>query len=230
MVCHGFVFARGGSKGLPGKNIKKLCGKPLLQYSIEIAKQVKGLEKVFVSTDDDEIALVAKAAGAIVISRPKELAVDTAPEWLAWQHAVNWVEEHYGKFKGFVSLPATSPLRSAEDVVAAMEKLHHTEADICIAVTPASRSPYFNMVKFSEDGFAELVCSSDTAFVRRQDVPAVYDITTIVYATTASYILNGTGVLNGRIATIEVPKERAVDIDDVYDFKFAEAILNQEGE
>ncbi|SIN98639.1 acylneuraminate cytidylyltransferase family protein [Halodesulfovibrio marinisediminis] len=229
MVSHGFVFARGGSKGLPGKNIKKLCGKPLLQYSIEVAKQVQGLDKVFVSTDDEEIASVAESVGAIVIPRPKALAEDTTPEWLAWIDAVKWVEKKYGHFHGFVSLPATSPLRSVEDVVAAMDRLKNSKADICIAVTAASRSPYFNMVKINEEGLTELVCSDGGNFVRRQDVPRVYDITTAVYATTASYVLNGTGVLNGKTVAIEIPKERAVDIDDIYDFKFAEAILMTKG-
>lgn len=138
-----FIFARGGSKGLPRKNIKLLAGKPLLQYSIDTALATPSIEHVFVSTDDAEIADVARASGAIVIERPVELASDTSPEWLSWRHAIEWVQAHYGEFDGFISLPATSPLRSIDDVEGAINKLFTTEADICISVTPASRSPFF---------------------------------------------------------------------------------------
>ena len=91
-----FIFARGGSKGLPGKNIKELVGKPLLQYSIDTALAIDEIEKVFVSTDDVDIANCAKQCGAIVIDRPAELATDQSPEWLSWRHAIDWVTEQYG--------------------------------------------------------------------------------------------------------------------------------------
>lgn len=117
-----FIFARGGSKGLPGKNIKPLAGKPLLQYSIDTALASDLIEQVFVSTDDQAIAQVAIEGGAILIERPAELATDQSPEWLSWRHAVEWATEHYGSFDGFVSLPVTSPLRSQEDVEDAILK------------------------------------------------------------------------------------------------------------
>lgn len=220
-----FIFARGGSKGLPRKNIKLLAGKPLLQHSIDTALTAPSIDQVFVSTDDAEIADVAYAAGAIVIDRPAELASDTSPEWLSWRHAVEWVQAHYGEFDGFVSLPATSPLRSVDDVEGAINKLILTEADICISVTPACRSPFFNMVKLTESGMVELVNNPQGEVVRRQDAPEVFDITTVVYATTPNFVLTHNGIFSGKVTSIEVPKERAVDIDDIYDFKLAEAII-----
>ncbi|HDY7458351.1 TPA: acylneuraminate cytidylyltransferase family protein [Vibrio vulnificus] len=220
-----FIFARGGSKGLPRKNIKLLAGKPLLQYSIDTALATPSIEHVFVSTDDSEIADVALASGAIVIERPAELASDTSPEWLSWRHAIEWVQARYGEFDGFISLPATSPLRSIDDVEGAINKLFTTEADICISVTPASRSPFFNMVKQTETGMVELVNKPQGEVARRQDAPAVFDITTVVYATTPHFVLNHYGIFSGKVTSIEVPKERAVDIDDIYDFKLAQAIL-----
>ncbi|EHT4940731.1 acylneuraminate cytidylyltransferase family protein [Vibrio vulnificus] len=220
-----FIFARGGSKGLPRKNIKLLAGKPLLQYSIDTALATPSIEHVFVSTDDSEIADVALASGAIVIERPAELASDTSPEWLSWRHAIEWVQAHYGEFDGFISLPATSPLRSIDDVEGAINKLFTTEADICISVTPASRSPFFNMVKQTETGMVELVNKPQGEVARRQDAPAVFDITTVVYATTPHFVLSHYGIFSGKVTSIEVPKERAVDIDDIYDFKLAQAIL-----
>ncbi|WP_202733464.1 cytidylyltransferase domain-containing protein [Acinetobacter pittii] len=223
-----FIFARGGSKGLPGKNIKPLAGKPLLQYSIDTALASDLIEQVFVSTDDQAIAQVAIEGGAILIERPAELATDQSPEWLSWRHAVEWATEHYGSFDGFVSLPATSPLRSQEDVEDAILKRQADTADICIAVTPASRSPYFNMVKYNEAGFVELVNQPEGEVSRRQDAPQVFDITTVVYATTPEFVLNNYGLFSGKVASIEVPKARAVDIDDIYDFRLAEAIIKGE--
>lgn len=223
-----FIFARGGSKGLPRKNIKPLAGKPLLQYSIDTALASDLIEQVFVSTDDQAIAQVAIEGGAILIERPAELATDQSPEWLSWRHAVEWATEHYGSFDGFVSLPATSPLRSQEDVEAAILKRQAEAADICIAVTPASRSPYFNMVKYNEAGFVELVNQPEGEVSRRQDAPKVFDITTVVYATTPEFVLNSYALFSGKVASIEVPKARAVDIDDIYDFRLAEAIIKGE--
>lgn len=223
-----FIFARGGSKGLPGKNIKPLAGKPLLKYSIDTALASDLIEQVFVSTDDQAIAQVAIEGGATLIERSAELATDQSPEWLSWRHAVEWATEHYGSFDGFVSLPATSPLRSQEDVEAAILKRQAETADICIAVTPASRSPYFNMVKYNETGFVELVNQPEGEVSRRQDAPKVFDITTVVYATTPQFVLNNYGLFSGKVASIEVPKARAVDIDDIYDFRLAEAIIKGE--
>ncbi|MFB1074751.1 cytidylyltransferase domain-containing protein [Vibrio diabolicus] len=225
MKNYAFIFVRGGSKGLPGKNIKPLAGKPLLQYSIEIAKACASVSDVFVSTDDSAIAKVAIDCGATLIERPQELATDKSPEWLSWRHAVEWVQGNYGDFDHFVSLPATSPLRSVEDVESSILQLQKDSADICISVTPASRSPFFNMVKKDEKGFIELVNKPNGEVVRRQDVPEVFDITTVVYATTPRFVLDSYGLFSGKVTSIEVPKERAVDIDDIYDFKLAEAIM-----
>ncbi|AMG13728.1 acylneuraminate cytidylyltransferase family protein [Vibrio vulnificus] len=223
-----FIFVRGGSKGLPRKNIKLLAGKPLLQYSVDTALAAPSINQVFVSTEDAEIADVARRSGAVVIDRPADLASDTSPEWLSWRHAIEWAQEHYGAFDGFVSLPATSPLRSVDDVEAAMRKRIEAKADICISVTPASRSPYFNMVKHTDGGFVELVNKPQDKVVRRQDAPEVFDITTVVYVTTPEFVLNNYGIFTGKVTSIEVPKERAVDIDDIYDFKLAEAIVQEQ--
>ncbi|HFG1903354.1 cytidylyltransferase domain-containing protein [Vibrio cholerae] len=225
MKNYAFIFARGGSKGLPGKNIKPLAGKPLLHYSIDSALAAPSIEQVFVSTDDAEIAQVARNGGAIVIDRPAELASDTSPEWLSWRHAIEWVRANYGDFDGFISLPATAPLRAVSDIENAILQRMTVGADMCISVTPASRSPFFNMVKQTDSGMVELVIKPQGEVARRQDAPAVFDITTVVYATTPEFVLNHYGLFSGNVTSIEVPKERAVDIDDIYDFMLAEAIV-----
>lgn len=225
MKNYAFIFARGGSKGLPGKNVKPLNGKPLLQYAIDTARACPSISRIFVSTEDAEIAALANQDGVEVIRRPSELAQDHSPEWLAWQHAVKQVQEKYGEFEHFVSLPATSPLRSVADVEASLQQLKKSAADICIGITPASRSPYFNMVKKTEQELITLVCPPTTVLTRRQDAPEVFDITTVLYTTTPSYILHGSSVMAGKVTSVLIPKERAVDIDDIYDFYMAESLL-----
>lgn len=224
-----FIFARGGSKGLPGKNIKKLNSKPLLNYSIETAIACPSIDKVYVSTDDEKIAAVATEAGASVIERPEHLALDDSPEWMAWRHAIEWVYQNEGEFDTFVSLPPTSPLRAVNDVEAAINKVNRTSIDMCISVTEAARSPYFNMVQASTVNCeaVELVCNAGRVFEHRQDVPKVFDITTVVYATSPQFVLEKTGLFDGSVGVVEVPKQRAVDIDDIFDFYYAETLLKQ---
>ena len=220
---YAFVFARGGSKGLPKKNLKQLNGIPLLGYSINIAKEVEQISSVFVSTEDDEIASVALEFGAEVIKRPSELSSDHASEWLAWQHAVSYLRKLGHDFDVFVSLPTTSPLRDKSDVIKCINALN-SNCDSVITTTASNRSPYFNMVSRNEAGFLEVVCS-DKKFNRRQDVPKVYDITTVCYVTTPNFIENNGNLFNGMVQAVDIPKKRALDIDDEHDFKLAQLLV-----
>lgn len=219
-----FIFARGGSKGLPGKNIKELGGIPLLAHGIRLAKAMDRIERVFVSTDDAQIAAVATQFGADVIDRPAALATDTASEWMAWRHAIEHVRALDLDFDIFLSLPATSPLRNAQDVGNALNALQ-ADTDVVITVTPSARSPYFNMVSTDTAGLAHIVLGA-AVFKRRQDVPLVYDITTVAYVARPDFILTQEGLFAGRVRSVVVPKERAVDIDDEYDFKLAQVLFN----
>lgn len=218
-----FVFARGGSKGLPRKNVLPLAGVPLIGHSIRSARQCPGIEKVFVSTDDDEIGAVAREWGAELIQRPAELATDSAPEWLAWRHAIGEAQARAGAFDTFISLPATSPLRAPQDVQACLQALQ-ADVDMVITVTPAVRNPYFNMVTRAADGSSRL-CIEGSATARRQDAPAVYDITTVAYAARPSFVLQRDRLFDGKVHSVVVPRERAVDIDDALDFKMCELLI-----
>jgi N-acylneuraminate cytidylyltransferase len=224
-----FVFARGGSKGLPGKNIKLLGGKPLIAHSIELARSLDEVKTVIVSTDDPAIAEAALAAGAEVpFMRPAELAQDNSPEWLAWRHAISWYREQRGPLDIFLSLPPTSPLRAAEDVRACLDALAtDAAADIAITVADAERSPYFNMVRLDEAGVAELVIQVAGGFARRQDVPRVYDVTTVAYAARPDYVLGASGLFAGKVKAVRVPRERALDIDTPHDFAIAQALYGK---
>jgi N-acylneuraminate cytidylyltransferase len=223
----GAIFARGGSKGLPRKNIRLLAGKPLIAYAIETARAVPAIERVIVSTDDPEIAAVAREFGADVpFMRPPELAADDTPEWIAWQHAIRELNagESGRGVDVLVSVPTTAPLRAVDDVERCVQTLLGGDADVVITVTPSARSPYFNMVCLSE-GYARLVIPPEGAVHRRQDAPPVFDITTVAYAARADFVLRARGLFDGKVGAVVVPAERAVDIDTDLDFKFAEFLL-----
>ncbi|MGL5840129.1 MAG: cytidylyltransferase domain-containing protein [Sphingorhabdus sp.] len=226
-----FIFARGGSKGVPRKNIKPLGGKPLIAHAIACAQACPSLGRVTISTDDPEIAQVAlNWGGEVPFMRPDTLAGDTASEWLAWRHAVEAMAEAGRDFDILVSLPTTSPFRAVEDVEACISVLRkRPEVDVALTVRKAERSPYFNMVQIAPDGSAQIVMKSETTVHRRQDVPEVYDITTVAYAVRTKLIRESNGLFDGKVHAVEVPAERALDIDMPYDFLIAELFAEYMG-
>jgi N-acylneuraminate cytidylyltransferase len=191
MSAVAFIFARGGSKGLIGKNIRMFGDKPLIAWSIGHALSVERVERVIVSTDSEEIAAISRKYGAEVpFIRPTELASDESPEWLAWRHGLKYLEESTGVLpKVMISLPATAPLRSTVDVENCLDEYEKGSIDVVVSVTDAHRSPYFNMVKINLDGTASLLNPPPTPAVRRQDAPIVYDMTTVCYVANSSFIM-----------------------------------------
>jgi CMP-N-acetylneuraminic acid synthetase len=227
-----FIFARGGSKGLPRKNVRLLGGKPLIAWSIEHARAVQRIERVIVSTDCQEIADVARQYGAEVpFMRPKKLALDDSPEWLAWQHALNYLKETEGFLpKVMVSVPTTAPLRSVIDLNNCLDEYEKKgDVDVVITVTEAARSPYFNMVKRNSDGTVALVIPPSTTLTRRQDAASVYDMTTVAYVLRPEFVMTHQSIFDGKVRAVHVPLERAIDIDTLIDFKMAEFYLSQQG-
>lgn len=228
MKTYAFIFARGGSKGIPRKNIRYLAGKPLIAYSIEAGLNSRLIHRVFVSTDDPEIADVARRYGAEVpFMRPPELAQDDSPEWAAWQHAVREIEGLDGlpSMDFFVCLPTTAPLRSVEDVEKCILTMTEGDADVVITVKNASRHPAFNMVAVDSRSHAKLVMESGETYHHRQKAPAVYDMTTVAYVAIPRFILQATSIFDGRVKAVIVPEERGIDIDTELDFAFAEFLL-----
>ncbi len=220
-----FVFARGGSKGLPGKNICDFGGKPLIAWSIECALSVKAIDQVIVSTDSEEIAEISKKYGAEVpFMRPPELATDESPEWLSWRHALDYMRHSSGSLpQVMVSLPATSPLRVASDVESCLDEFSKGACDVVVTVTEAHRNPYFNMVKEKSDGTVALVIE-DFQVSRRQDAPIIRDLATVCYVANPEFVLSHNSIFEGRVKAVNVPKERAIDIDSLLDFEIAEFI------
>ena len=185
------IFARAGSKGIPNKNIQTFSGKPLISWAIELALQVRQINEVFISTDSEEIAEIARMAGATVpFIRPSELATDTSPEWHSWQHFIKYLTGKGGRLpEVFLSLPATSPLRSINDVENCLNEFKKGRADFVVGITPSERNPYFNMVKKGEDNQVDLVIQQGDKYSRRQDTPEVFDLTTVCYVGKPATIL-----------------------------------------
>ncbi len=227
MTVTAFIFARGGSKGLPGKNIRSFGGKPLIAWSIEQALSVSRVERVIVSTDSEEIASIARQHGVLTpFIRPAELADDHCPEWLAWRHALNYLKEMEGHLPDvMLSVPATAPLRKVCDLENCLDEYEKGCADVVITVSQAHRSPYFNMVTAQPDGTFKLVIPHDRTISRRQDAPIVFDIATVAYALSPEFVLACDALFQGRVRAIQIPARRAIDIDSLLDFQIAEHLL-----
>ena len=227
MTTYACIFARSGSKGMVKKNIQTFNGKPLISWTVELALQIRQINEVFVSTDSKEIAEIARAAGAIVpFIRPSELATDTSPEWHSWQHFIKFLADKDGKVpEVFLSLPPTSPLRSTIDVENCLQEFKKGRADFVVGITPSERNPYFNMVKKREDNQVDLVIHQGNKYSRRQDTPEVFDLTTVCYVGKPSTILTKNSIFEGKVVGVEIPRERAIDIDTELDFQIAEFLF-----
>ncbi len=222
-----FIFARAGSKGLPNKNLLLLEGISLIERSLKIASSIKEIDQVFLSTDIVNLDDLQEKYNFEIINRPKELASDKSPEWLSWQHAINYVFKKYGEFDKFVSIPPTAPLRIKNDVKKTIDALTN-EVDIVVTYSEAKRNPWFNMITKDEVGKVCLV-AKDSLYSRRQDTPQCFDMSTVAYVANPKFIISSQNIWQGRVAGVEIPVERAIDIDNEIDFKFASFLLKERG-
>ncbi len=214
------ICARGGSKGLPGKNLRDFAGKPLIVHSIAQALACPDINAVYVSTDDPAIAAVARAAGAEVpYMRPAELASDAAPKLPVIEHLVRHLEQQGQTIARVVDLQPTSPLRDAADIAAALRT--QPDADLVVSVKEAGDNPYFNLVEPGEDGWMHL-CKGQGS-TRRQAAPAVYALNGSIYVWRRAALAHAAvhGLWSVHIATFVMPRWKSVDIDDLEDFEQA---------
>lgn len=228
MLTIATICARGGSVGVPGKNIRPLMGKPLIAHTIEQALIMPGIDRVFVSTDAQDIADVAVAAGAEVpFLRPDHLATSDAPKLDALEHLVVWVEQQYGPVGTVVDLDPTSPLRTLDDIKTCMEILDD-ETDVVITGYEADKNPYFNMVEHKEDGRIGLVKPPSGGVVARQQAPGVYSMNASIYVWRRRSIQKGLWAGNAKLHVM--PRERSVDIDEPLDFDIVELLMRRRTE
>jgi len=223
------LCARGGSKGVPGKNLRRLGSKPLIQHTIEQASSCGLFETLAVSSDSEAILEVAGNSGVEhLIRRPSELADDHASKADAIRHCVAAVEESLGqRFEVLVDLDATSPLRLPEDIRGAVSLLEKNGVSNVITGAPARRSPYFNLVERRGDGRVRLAKSPESVVVRRQDVPACFDMNASVYVWQRDVFMAEPAVFYPDTLLYEMPEERSVDIDSELDFAIVELLWNR---
>jgi CMP-N-acetylneuraminic acid synthetase len=219
------VPARGGSKGLPGKNICLLAGKPLILHTIDCVRAAGCVDYLVVTTDSHEIADVVRAVEVDVIERPASLATDNASGRDVFVHAVTWIEESVGAFDYFFYLQPTSPLRAPEDIVGALCRAFATGAETVLGVTPCEYHPFLcaqladngSMQKFLERGEVP----------NRQELPVFYRINGAIYLVKRrSEWKDFRFVAEGAFA-YKMPPERSVDIDTVFELRFAEMLLSE---
>ena len=218
-------IARGGSKEIKNKNKKLFNGKPLIFYSIDMAKKNKKIKKVFVYSDDKRILDISKKYGAEIIYRPKHLSQDNSSELSAWKHAVNYLGKKNEKFDNFISLPCTSPLRMQKDINEAIFKLKKKK-DLVLGISKSNKNPKFNMVKKIKKKIKLL--NTSKIFYNRQNLDDVYNLTTIIYACHNSLIQKiKRSIWEANLKYIQIPQNRAIDIDSQIDFDIAEHLYKK---
>ncbi|MFH1916008.1 MAG: acylneuraminate cytidylyltransferase family protein [Nanoarchaeota archaeon] len=225
----GVIPARGGSKGIPKKNIKPLAGKPLIAWTIEIAKKSKYLDKTIVSTDDPAIKQVAEEfGGEVPFMRPAELATDTTAMIPVIRHACETMEKLLKrKIDVIVLLDPTAPLRSVEDIDTCISRCVDEKRDSVITVAEAEKNPYFNMMEIGSDGRAHLVKTPEKPIFRRQDAPKVYNVTSGAYALSRAFLFNCVVVHGKNTAAVIIPEERAGHIDSEIEFLMVEEVMRR---
>lgn len=217
IVC--IIPARGGSKGVTRKNIRKIAGKPLLQYSIEHAKQTPMITDVIVSTDDEEIKLLAESVGAKVITRPAALSGDTATSESALLHGLREIEKAQS-VDYVVFLQCTSPIREADDITKAINLLISQQADSLLSVVED------HSFLWREDSGSAIALNYDyQARPRRQDMALQYRENGSIYIVKPEILKRTNNRLGGKIALYPMNEDSAVDIDTEYDLSVAESIL-----
>ncbi|KQT08804.1 acylneuraminate cytidylyltransferase family protein [Ramlibacter sp. Leaf400] len=220
------ICARGGSKGLPGKNLRPLAGRPLIVHTIEQALACRGIGAVFVSTDDQAIAEVAREAGAQVpYLRPAELATDEAPKLPAIEHLVAHLERGGLDVKTVVDLQPTSPLRTPQDIESAIAG--RGDADLVVSVTEPSHNPYYTLAE--SDALGRLHLSKPANFARRQDAPAVWGLNGAIYVWRRAALPKAIaqGFWSVGVQAYVMPRRRSIDIDDIEDFELAQWLMQR---
>lgn len=224
----GHIGARKGSKGVPRKNFRPICGKPLIDWSLDQLFAHPMVDQVVVSTDDEEILAHALGRGALDIGlRPARLATDTAAKWDVWQHALAASEALIGPVEAFLDLDCTSPLRLPEDITNAITLWRDQRPDMVMSCCEARKNPYFNLVEPDATGALHVSKPLPGGVVARQQAPVVYEHAASTYVLTPDYLRRAHGLWDGRVIPYLMPPERCIDIDSPLDFRIVEFLLKE---
>ncbi|HBT50413.1 MAG TPA: acylneuraminate cytidylyltransferase family protein [Caldanaerobacter subterraneus] len=219
------IPARGGSKGVPRKNIRLLLDKPLIAYTIETALEVDFLDKIIVSTEDLEIAKISMEYGAEVpFLRPYELATDEAKSIDVVLHAMDWMEKHDETFDLILLLQPTSPFRNSEDIKTAFDIFFKKNAKAVVSVCEAEHSPLW-MNTLNDDLNMKDFIRKDILNKNRQELVKYYRINGAIYIAEWNYLKQNRTFFGNETYAYIMPKERSIDIDTEMDFKFAEFLI-----
>ena len=220
------IPARGGSKGIPHKNIKDLNGKPLIAWTIKESLKSKYIDKLIVSTEDKEIAEISKKYGAKVpFLRPAELALDSTPGIDPILHAVKWFKNRNCNFDYVMCLQCTSPFRTYDQIDEAIENLFKKDADSVVSVCENEITPYW--MKKIKNGKLKDFLDEDVFYVRRQDVPKVYRLNGAIYLAKTQLLLNIKNWYTENTIPCIMDEISSIDIDNMLDFKFAEFLMKE---
>ena len=218
------IPARGGSKGIPHKNIKPLAGKPLIGYSIDVARQLAADDDICLTTDDPEIAATAESMGLNVpFLRPASLATDTCGTYEVLIHALDFYRDRGIDYDTLVLLQPTSPMRTADDVRAALA-LYSLDIDMVVTVKEAASNPYYNCYETDNDGFLH-ISKGDGGYTRRQDAPKVWEYNGAVYVINVESLRRMPLSAFTRRRMSVMPAERSVDLDTPVDWLIAEKLI-----
>lgn len=220
------IAARGGSKGIPRKNLIDLCGKPLLAWSIAQARAAKGVTEVAVSSDSEEILALAGSCGAVGVPRPEEIAGDTASSESAWLHALDERERQVGPFDLVVALQATSPIREASDIDRALSTLAGERLDSLLTVCEVE--DFFNW-RLDSEGLAESVNYDWRNRRRRQEIEKRYLENGSFYIFRPDQLRRTMNRLGGRIGVFVMERHKMFQIDRPEDIRLCEAIMRGYG-
>ena len=222
------VCARGGSKGVPRKNLRLLHGKPLIARAIEQAREAGIFDRIVTSTDDPEIAAVAGQSGAEVPGlRPAHLARDDSNKWYVFRHLVTELERRAGPVGIVADLDTGAALRHVADIRACVARLVETGAEVCITAYEADHNPYYNMVELDGQGIARVCQPGPVPIANRQQAPAVYNLSPAIFAIRRSALFCHEHWSQCRMTVLVIPRERAIDIDTELDFQLVEFLLGQ---
>lgn len=224
------IPARGGSKGLPGKNIKPLCGKPLIGWTIEQAKQSQYVDEVYISTDSQQIADISQTflGGGKIELRPAELAVDTAPSSAFIIYTINKLLKEGKNFDYFILLEPTSPLRDVSDIDRSIECLiNHPYAESLLSVVRVEDAHPSFMVTIGDDGVIKPYLNNTVGGIRRQDITDVFYFEGSAYISKCSTYLDKKNFLHDKTLAFVVPKWKSFEVDDIIDFIVIEALMKE---
>lgn len=220
------IPARGGSKGIPYKNIKPLNGKPLIEYTIDVARHIVSDENICVTTDDDDIISVVKDRKLNVpFKRPNYLATDTCGTYEVLLHALDFYEKQGVKYDAILLLQTTSPFRTVNQIKDAIA-LYNPSLDMVVGVKEVTANPYFNCFEENEEGFLG-ISKGDATFVRRQDAPQAWEYNGAVYVINPDSLRKESLGEFKRIIKYEMDDLHSVDIDTPFDWVIAETLLKE---